>query len=189
MLRKVLGLALAAPLSLVALDQAAAQDSAKPKRVGVLLLSSPQSDPVIRRVWETFVDGLGEHGWEVGRNVVLEGRFAGPDPARLSELAAELVALKVDAIVAGNSQSVDAARRETTTIPIVMLNVSDPVKSGFVASLARPAGNITGLASQMGVGTGSGKTLELLKGANLGIERVGIIYAPDNSASVASLKF
>src|SRR5262245_26522637 len=79
------------------------QPADKPRRVGVLLSTSPVSDPAIKRLWNSLVDGLREQGWEEGRNVVLEGRFAGPDPTRYTILAAELVTLKVDAIVAGTS--------------------------------------------------------------------------------------
>jgi len=158
----------------------------KPRRVGVLL-SASLSDPGTKRTWEALVDALRSHGWEEGRNLVLEGRFAGPSAARFPELAAELVALKVDVIVASNSQSVEAARRKTATIPIVMVNVTDPVKSGFVASLARPGGNITGMANQMEIVVG--KHFELLKEIKPGIERVGIIYVPDNAGSVNTLKY
>jgi len=127
------------------------------------------------------VDGLREHGWEEGRNLILEGRFTGPDPARYPELAAELVALKVDAIIAGDSQAVEAARHQTATIPIIMLFSADPVRSGFVASLARPGGNITGLSGQFE--SLVGKTLELLKEVSPTINRVGVIFSPDNIAS------
>src|SRR5262245_7947343 len=99
----------------------------KRRRVAVVT-SGVQTDPVVRQVWQALVDGLRKHGWEEGRNVVLEGRFAGPGaPARYHELAAELVALKVDVIVCGNSQATEAARRKTATIPVVMVNVTDPV--------------------------------------------------------------
>src|SRR5262245_3387584 len=164
----ILSLAVAWPLATVLLTAlwttlAWSQPPDKPRRVGVLL-SSPLSDPAIKRLWNSLVGGLREHGWEEGGNVVLEGRFAGPDPARLSELAAQLVALKVDAIVVGTTPGVAAARRQTSTIPIIMVSITDPVTSGFVASLARPGHNITGLADQME--TVAGKHLELLKQIN-----------------------
>jgi len=91
-------------------------------------------------VLQALVDGLREHGWEEGRNVVLEVRYAGPDPARLVERAVDLVELKVDAIVIGNAQALDAARRNTTTIPIVMAGTGVRVGQGFIQSLARPGG-------------------------------------------------
>jgi ABC transporter substrate binding protein len=132
------------------------------------------------------VDGLREHGWDEGRNLILEGRFAGHDPTRYPELAAELVALKVDAIIAGDTQAIEAARRQTTTIPIIMLFTSDPVRSGFVASLARPGGNVTGLSGQYE--SLAGKTLELLKEISPTINRIGIIFSPDNIGSAATAK-
>ena len=98
----------------------------KPRRVGTLG-SGSVSDPSNIRLLDAMVDGLREHGWEDGRNVVLEGRYAGPDPARFPDLAKELVALKVDVIVAGNMQAIEAARRATATIPIVMAGPTNPV--------------------------------------------------------------
>jgi len=158
----------------------------KLRRVGVLT-SGFQTDPVIRQVWQALIDGLRKHGWEEGRNVALEGRFSGPDGTRFHGLAAELVALKVDVIVCSNSQATEAARRNTATIPVVMVNVTDPITSGFVASHARPGGNITGLANQ--AETVVGKAFELLREIKPGIERVAIMYGPDNPASVTALKY
>jgi putative ABC transport system substrate-binding protein len=181
-----LGLVLAALLSVSFLGPAVAQDGAKTRRVGVLF-SGSLSDPVIKRCWQALADGLSARGWEEGRNLALEGRFSGPDPTRHQEQAEELVALKVYVMVAGTTQAIDAARRVTATIPIVMVNPQDPVKSGFVASLARPAGNITGLANQLD--TVVAKHFELLKALRPEIGRVGIMYNPDNAGSVASLKY
>src|SRR5262245_13166058 len=161
------------------------QSAEKPRRVGTLM-PGMASDWANVRTMQALVEGLREHGWEEGRNMVLEARFAGPDPARFLELAAELVELKVDVIIAGNAQSIGAARRNTTTIPIIMAGETDPVKMGFVASLPHPGGNITGLASQME--TVSGKHFELLTEIKPGIERVGIIYDPSNPASLAAFK-
>jgi putative ABC transport system substrate-binding protein len=160
----------------------------KPRRVGLLVGGSP-SDPVVRRVWQALVDGLREHGWEEGRNLVFESRFAGPDPARFPDLAMELVALKVDVIVGANMQSIEAARRATATIPIVMAGAMNPVGMGSVASpasLARPGGNVTGVVNQLE--TITAKSFELLKELNPRIERVGIIYDPNNIASLAAFK-
>jgi putative tryptophan/tyrosine transport system substrate-binding protein len=174
---------LLAPLLLI---PAVAQDGAKPRRLGVLMNGS-LTDPVIRRDWQALVDGLRKHGWEEGRNVVLEGRFAGDDVARFHELAAELVALKVDVVMCANTQATEAARRKTTTIPIVMVNSTDPVSLGFVASLAQPGGNITGLTNQLE--TVAGKHFDLLREIKPGIERVAIIYGPDVPGSVIALKY
>jgi putative ABC transport system substrate-binding protein len=180
----ILRLAAAVLLAPLVLIPAVAQDGAKPHRVGVLFAGS-LSDPQIKRYRDVLADGLHQRGWEEGRNLVLEIR-PGSDPTRYDEQAAELVALKVDAIVAGTSQAVEAARRKTATIPIVMFNATDPVKSGFVASLARPGGNITGVANELE--TVSGKYFEFLKAIKPGIERVGIMFNPDNPGSAPALK-
>jgi ABC-type uncharacterized transport system substrate-binding protein len=123
----MLAVALGAAL-LVGISSTASDSVEKERRVGVLL-TLPPSVPAVRPLWQALVDGLREHGWEEGRNLILEGRFTGQDPARYPKLAAELVALKVDAIIAGDSQAIEAARRQTTTIPIIMLFTSDPVRS------------------------------------------------------------
>src|SRR5512145_531715 len=137
MIRKMLGPILAAILPFVISHLSQAQGGAKPRRVGVLQAGS-QTDPLVKRLFQALLDGLREHGWEDERNVLIEARFSGQDPTRFPEMAAELIALKVDVIVAGTTQAIEAARRKTTTIPIVMVNPSDPVGSGFVASYARP---------------------------------------------------
>jgi putative ABC transport system substrate-binding protein len=182
--RCLLAVALGAAL-LVGIPSMAGQSAEKARRIGVLL-TLPPSVPAVRPLWQALVDGLREHGWEEGRNLILEGRFTGQDTARYPDLAAELVALKVDAIIAGDSQAIEAARRQTATIPIIMLFTSDPVRSGFVASLARPGGNITGLSGQYE--SLAGKTLELLKEVKPTINRVGIIFSSDNIGSAATVK-
>jgi ABC-type uncharacterized transport system substrate-binding protein len=135
-------------LSLLVMTSALAQDPTAPRRVGILM-SGLAADPATRKALQALVDGLREHGWQEGRNVMLEARYAGPDPARFPELAAELVALKVDVITTANTQALDAARRNTRTLPIVMAGATNPVKLGFVTSFARPGGNITGVVSQL----------------------------------------
>ena len=95
---------------------------------------------------EPFEQGLRALEWIMGGNLVIEYRYADGDPEQLSQRAAELVGLKVDVIVARGPQAIRAAQRATSTIPIVMSAGADPVRAGFVASLARPGGNITGLA-------------------------------------------
>ena len=134
-----------------------AQQPAKIPRIGYLapLISANQSSV------DAFRQGLRELGYEEGKNIVIEWRSWEGRPERQRVLAAELVQLKVDVIVAVGSGEIRAARQETATIPIVMVRGGDPVGSGFVASLARPGGNITGLAilrPEL-----SGKRLELLK--------------------------
>jgi putative ABC transport system substrate-binding protein len=114
-----------------------------------------------------------------GRNVTIEYRFADGRPERLPALAAELVRLKVDIIVAPNPAATEAAKHATTTVPIVMMGVYDPVRSGLVASLARPGGNITGLSA-----TASpeivGKLLELLREVAPKVSRVAVLRNPTN---------
>ncbi len=131
---------LAAPLA------AEAQQAAKVYRIGLLGGYSPTS-PEGSRVWEEFFHGLRELGYVEGQNIRIEGRFYGDRTERLPALAAELVRIKVDVIVAGAAPAPEAAQRATSTIPIVMLAHTDPVGSGLVASLARPGGNVTGLST------------------------------------------
>src|SRR5262249_61638087 len=125
-----------------------------------------------RSALQALVDGLREHGWEEGRNVVLEVRYADLDPARLLELAAELGALKVDVIMVRETQALDAARRKAATIPIVMAGAGVPGSLGFIESPARPGGNITGVVSQGE--TVAEKNLRLLKEITPGMERVDV---------------
>ena len=157
----------------------------KPRRVGVLFSGIP-SDPAAIPVRQALVDGLREHGWEEGRNVILEVRYSGPDPARFLELAGELDALKVDVIMTANAEAIDAARRKAAKIPIIMAGASAPVRLGFIESLARPGGNITGVVNQLE--TIGEKNLELLKEMRPGIERIGVIHSPENVSSLASFK-
>lgn len=165
-------------------SSALAQAPNKTARIGVLL-QVPASAPAVKPLWDALVEGLRERGWEQGRNLVLEGRFAGQNPERFHELVAELVTLKVDVIVAANHQAIDAARRQTSTIPIVMAGIADPVASGFVASLARPGGNITGLSNQLD--EVRVKHLELLKELDPGLERIEIVYSQRYSASTQAM--
>ena len=144
------GAAIAWPLA------ARAQQAVRARRIGILLYSQ-QELPVIR----PCLQELQTVGHVDGKTVTIEYRDAEGKYERLSPLAAELVRLKVDLIVTGGPPSARAAKEATATIPIVMIQVGDPVGSGFVASLARPGGNITGLsglAPEL-----SGKRLELLK--------------------------
>ena len=145
---------------------------AKVPRVGVLSPGNPPpGDPFRQR--EAFESGLRDLGWTPGSNIVIEYRYAEGKRERLPELAAELVRLGVDVIVGRASGSIRAAQQASRTIPIVMSAVPDPVLEGFVASLARPAGNITGLSLQVqGL---EGKQLELLREAVPKLTRVGIL--------------
>ena len=135
-----------------------AQQQGKVWRVGYLSPASPDRGGA--RL-QAFQEGMREHGYIAGKNLQLEVRWAEGKADRMAAFAAELVALKVDAIVTGNTTTTDAARRATQLIPIVMAASSDPVADGHAASLARPGGNITGL-SQMAPELVA-KRIELLK--------------------------
>jgi putative ABC transport system substrate-binding protein len=139
----------------------------------------------LERRLEKFRQGLGDLGYVEGRDIVIEYRPS--DPAdRLPGFAAELVALNADVIVAGGSLAVRAAQQATRTIPIVMTGTSDPVGTGFVASLARPGGNITGLSLQSP--ELSGKRLALLRETIKDLSRLAILLNPDDPAVVFSLR-
>ena len=133
-----------------------------------------------------FRQGLSELGYTEQKNIQVEYRFAGGSLARVAEFAAELVSLKVDVIVAGSTQSIDAAKRATKTIPIVFPVTFDPVESGFVASLARPGGNLTGLSTVNP--DAAGKRVELLREVIPGISRLAVLRNPTNSGSRFPLK-
>jgi putative ABC transport system substrate-binding protein len=135
-----------------------AEQSAKRPIIGFLGATSPE----LARPWvAAFVKRLGELGWTEGRDVAIEYRWAEARPERYSEIAAELVNRKVDVIVTWASAPVLAAKRTTTTIPIVFAAQMDPVGAGVVASLARPGGNITGMSIQQT--DTAGKRIELLR--------------------------
>ncbi len=141
---RLIGLAFILSLTLAPLA-AEAQPAAKVYRIG-LLGSLPPTAPGASRIWEGFFQGLQELGYVEGQNILIEGRFYGDRTERLPALAAELVRLKVDVIVAQGPPAPEAAQRATSTIPIVMTVHQDPVGSGLVASLARPGRNVTGLS-------------------------------------------
>jgi putative ABC transport system substrate-binding protein len=134
-------------LAMLALPFAArAQPAAKIPRVGFMAASNRSA--VSARV-EAFREGLRELGYVDGKNIALEFRFAEGKPDRVPMVAAELVRSKIDVIVTGGALDTRAAREATTTIPIVMAQDNDPVESGFVASLARPGGNVTGVVADV----------------------------------------
>jgi putative tryptophan/tyrosine transport system substrate-binding protein len=146
-------------LSLLATPLATdAQQATKVHRIGLLRSGSPTSD---KHLLEAFRQGLRELDYVEGQNLVIEDRYAEGRDERLPDLATELVRLQVDVIVAGRSNAIRAAQDATRTIPIVMAGTGDPVGQGFIASLAHPGGNITGL-SALGAEL-PGKRLELLK--------------------------
>jgi putative tryptophan/tyrosine transport system substrate-binding protein len=172
---KVIGLALC--VLLLALELPAEAQPAKVHRVGRLTAGSP-ADSLTKENFETFRQGLHDLGWIEGRNIALEPRWVGEKPGSLRDLAAELVRLRVDVIVANGSQMIRAAKQATTTIPIVMAAAgADPVAAGFVASLARPGGNITGLS--LLAAALDGKRLELLKEVVPRLGSVAVLQNPD----------
>ena len=182
MKKKVIGLALAALLFALSLP-AAAQQPTKIPRIGYLTGASLSS--MSARI-EAFRQGLRELGYAEGKNIVIEWRAAEEKLDRLPALAAELVRLKVDIIVTAGSSPTRAAKEATNTIPIVMAQDPDPVGSGFVASLARPGGNITGLATL--APELNGKRLELLKETVPKLSRVAVFGTSTQPGNAQSLK-
>jgi putative ABC transport system substrate-binding protein len=160
-----------------------AQESTRVWRIGFLGSGSYSSgDPRV----EALRRGLRELGYAEGRNLVIEFRWAGGNANRVPVLAAELAKLKVDAIVTQGTQATDAARRATTTIPIVFAVAGDPTGTGLVTSLARPGGNVTGLtdiAPEM-----AGKRLELLRELVPGITRIAILWNPANPSAEPQMR-
>jgi putative ABC transport system substrate-binding protein len=156
----------------------ACEKRAKTPRIGFLAVGSREGRAFLI---EGLREGLREHGYVEGRNVVVEYRFSENRNDRLPELAAELVALKVDLIVASGSPASFAAKEATGTIPIVMPSLNaDPVATGLIVSLARPGGNITGItemAPQL-----SGKRIQLLKDIVPALSRVAVFWNPLNPA-------
>ena len=153
---------------------AGAQQPPKIARIGVLMSTNPEA---AGHLLAAFRQGLHELGQVEEKTFVLEPRYPESKTERFYELARELVGLKVDVILAGTDLAVAAVKKETQTIPIVMANSADPVGTGFVASLARPGGNITGLStlsSEL-----SGKRLELLKESVPRLSRVAFIWSPN----------
>jgi putative tryptophan/tyrosine transport system substrate-binding protein len=151
---------------------AEAQQATSRRRIGVLLvLLSPAGKEA-----QAFRQGLRDAGHVEGRNVVIEWRSANGDYARLPQLAADLVDRSVDVIVADTTPATQAAQRATSTIPIVMAIVADPVGSGLVASLSRPGGNVTGLSIMLAELTA--KRLQLLKEAMPSLTRVVALWNP-----------
>ena len=154
----------------------AQQPAGRVYRVGYLSIGAREQTLYATKAFE---EGLRSLGYRIGENVVIEYRFANAEIERLPALAADLVRIGVDIIIAaGGNPATDAAMKATTIIPIVMTTVVDPVGAGIVASLARPGGNVTGLAVDAG-GEILGKRFELLKETLPNLSRVGILFNPD----------
>ena len=161
-------------LSLLSGCEMPGPQAAKVPRIGFLAVGSREGRAFLI---EGFLQGLREHGYVVGQNIVIEYRFSEGRNERLPELAAELVGLKVALILASGSPASFAAKQATSTIPILMGSLAaDPVETGLIASLARPGGNVTGMA-EMAAQLG-GKRLELLKQAVPGLSRVAVFCRP-----------
>jgi putative ABC transport system substrate-binding protein len=154
---------------------ARAQQAARLPRLGVLLLSTPQADPQM----ETARRALRDLGYVEGHNLAIEYRYAEGRPERLPDLAADLVRLKPDVLFVLGGDVTPAAVKATQTIPIVFTSSADPVRLGFVASLARPGGNATGITLLLD--ELASKRLELLKQAAPRISRVGFLWNPDHA--------
>ena len=166
------------PALLTAPLAADAQQAGKVPRIGFLSVTSPSDRPPLLAA---FRQGLRELGWVEGQNIVIDYRYAEDRVDRLPDLAAELVRLKVDIIIAsGGTQAATAAKNATGTIPIVMIAVRDPVGTGLIASLARPGGNVTGTSGYAGLEIVA-KQLELLKETVPEIRRVAILSNPANA--------
>jgi putative ABC transport system substrate-binding protein len=150
------------------------------RRIGVLTTFSA-SDAVAEGWLAAFRRGLDERDWRDGRNITIDYRRAGGDAERLQAFAKELVALQPDVIFAVTTPAVAALLRETRSLPIVFAQVSDPVGSGFVASLARPGGNVTGFTDINIESSIGGKWLELVKQLAPAVERVAMLYNPPTS--------
>jgi len=160
-----------------------AQPAAKIPRIGVLFPGSPAN---AMQFVEAFATGLRENGYVEGQNIIVERRFGEGKRERIAEAAAELVRLKLDVIVTATDMSIAELKQLAPSTPIVMSNATDPVGTGFIASLAHPGGSITGIASispEL-----NAKRLELLKEVVPGLSRVAIMWNPDDRGSLLDVK-
>jgi putative ABC transport system substrate-binding protein len=174
MTRRLIGLIVVVALAGLVAPLASQTPPTKVHRIGLLRAASAPSDqPFV----ESFRHGLSDLGYIEGQNLVIEQRYAGSED-HLRDLAADLVQRQVEVIVAGGSAAIRAAQQATRTIPIVMATSADPVGRGFVASLAHPGGNITGVSWQ-GTELG-GKQLEVLKEAVPQVSRVAVLGNPSS---------
>jgi putative ABC transport system substrate-binding protein len=166
-------------------QSAIAQRADRPRRIG-LLLAYVESDPEAQGNIAVVRRRLQELGWSEGRNLQVDYRFTGGDPERLRSSAAELAALGPDVILCQSNVGIAAVLAATRTIPVVFVQVGDPVGSGFIASLARPGGNATGFTNfETSMG---GKWLGILKEAAPNITRAAVLLHPDIAANAAMLR-
>jgi putative ABC transport system substrate-binding protein len=157
---------------------ARAQQPVPLRRIGVLM-SWDESDPEINTFLSGFMQGLAELGWTDGGNVRMERLWAGGNVDRVRMFAKELVDLQCDVILATSTPATAALQQATRTIPIVFAGISDPVGAGFVASLSRPGGNLTGFINMEGAF--AGKWLEVLTEIAPGVKRAAIMFNPDTA--------
>jgi putative ABC transport system substrate-binding protein len=150
-------------------------------------VSFASRDATLRGSWyRAFHEGLESHGWVSGRNVIIEYRFADDDPTKLAAIARELVSLKPDVIFVPTRPALPIVRDAVRSIPIVFVSLGDPVTEGWVSSLSRPGGNLTGVA---GLSPNlAGKRLELLREVVPSLSRVGVLWNPANSAEVLAVQ-
>jgi putative tryptophan/tyrosine transport system substrate-binding protein len=180
---RLIGLVILALSLTLAPVVAAAQPAGKAWRVGVLTTGNPHSAPPAN--WDGFLQGLRESGYVEGQNIAIEQRYAEGKPELFPDRAADLVRLKVDIIFARGPWAVSAAKAATRTIPIIGLDLeSDPISDGFVKSLARPGGNITGMF--LDLAELSGKQLQILKEIIPKLSRVAILG--DSTVNASQLR-
>jgi putative ABC transport system substrate-binding protein len=182
-MRRKIYVLVAAALVLISVHLADAQQPTKVPRIGFIVGASPSAS--LART-DAFRQGLRELGHVERKNIVIEWRYAEGKPDRLPALAAELVRLKVDIIVSSGATPTRAAKEATNTIPIVMAQDNDPIGNGFVASLARPGGNISGLSTL--APEISGKRLELLKEIIPKLSRVAVLGTSTNPGNAQALR-
>jgi putative tryptophan/tyrosine transport system substrate-binding protein len=171
--RAVVSMAIASPF-----PTSAQQVSKRIPKVGALI-GFAEHDPATQRDVAAFVTGLADLGWVADRNIAIEFRYGAGNAEKNQALAKELVSLKPDVIFVNSTSATAAVQHETNTIPVVFATVSDPVGSGFVASLARPGGNITGFVNVEA--SIAGKWLGLLREIVPGIRAVGLMYNPSTA--------
>jgi ABC-type uncharacterized transport system substrate-binding protein len=176
---ELIGGAVAWPLA------ARAQQPDRVRRIAVLM-GFAEGDPEAQRYIKAFLQGLQQLGWAQGRNVQIDYRWGRADPERIKTYAVEIVQLKPDVILISTALVLQPLKQLTGTIPIVFTQMNDPVESGFVASMARPGGNITGFTSlEVTVG---GKWLEMLKEIAPSVTRAAVILNPVQPPQVAILR-
>ena len=182
-MKKIIAVFAVALVTLAFAHPAEAQKPGKVYRIGFLSPSSRSTRPLLR----AFLEGLRDLGWIERQNIAIEGRWTAGKHERFPAFAAELIRLKVDVFLTISTTAARAAVNATTTIPIVFTFVASPVEMGFVASLARPGGNVTGLTSVSGPEI-FGKQLELLKEVVPHASRVAVLYNPVNPYTRGALR-